>query len=162
MTISTGDTLPDATLLVMGADGPEGVQMADKLKGRKVVIFGLPGAYTGTCTTAHVPSFIRTKDAFAAKGVDEIICVAVNDPCVMQSWSDSTGAAEAGITMLGDAEASFTKAIGMNFSAPPVGFVDRSQRYAMLVEDGVVKVLNCEEGPGQCEISAGETLLGQI
>lgn len=162
MTISTGDKLPDATVLTMGPDGPQSVQMADKFKGRKVVIFGLPGAYTGTCTTAHVPSFIRTKDAFADKGVDEIICVAVNDPFVMQAWSESTGAGDAGITMLGDAEAAFTKAIGMNFSAPPVGFVDRSQRYALLAEDGVVKILNVEGGPGECEISAGETLLDQL
>lgn len=162
MTISIGDTLPDATLLQMGADGPEAVQLADKLKGRKVVVFGLPGAFTGTCSTAHVPSFMRTKDAFAAKGVDEIICVAVNDPFVMDAWSKDTGAGDAGLTMLGDAESALTKAIGMNFSAGPVGFVDRSKRYAMFVEDGVVKQLNVEEAPGQCEISAGETLLAQI
>lgn len=132
------------------------------LKGRKVVIFGLPGAYTGTCSTAHVPSFIRTKGDFDAKGVDEIICVAVNDPFVMQAWGESTGATEAGITMLSDAGAEFTKAIGLDFTAPPVGFYDRSQRYAMLVEDGVVRALNREESPGTCEISAGETLLEQV
>ena len=162
MTISTGDTLPDATVLVMGENGPEAVQMADKFKGRKVVIFGLPGAYTGTCSTAHVPSFIRTKSDFDAKGVDEVICVSVNDPFVMDAWADATGAKAAGLTMLGDAESAFTTAIGMNFSAGPVGFVDRSKRYAMLVEDGVVKILNAEDSPGQCEISAGETLLAQI
>ncbi len=162
MTITTGDTLPDATVLHMGADGPEAVQMAEKLKGRKVVIFGLPGAFTGTCTTAHVPSFMRTRDQFAAKGVDEVICIAVNDPFVMKAWADATGAAAAGITMLGDAESAFTKAIGMNFSAGPVGFVDRSKRFALYAEDGVVKVLNAESNPGECEISAGETLLAQI
>lgn len=159
MTITTGDTLPNATLLEMGDDGPEAVTMAEKTKGRKVVIFGLPGAYTSTCTTAHVPSFIRTADAFKAKGVDEIVCLSVNDPFVMKAWGDDTGAIAAGITMLGDAESEFTKAIGMNFSAGPVGFVERSKRYAMLVEDGVIKILNEETGPGQCEISAGETLL---
>ena len=162
MTIKTGEALPDATVLTMGPEGPQQVTLADKVKGRKVVIFGLPGAYTRTCTAAHVPSFIRTKDQFAAKGVDEIICVAVNDPFVMHAWGESTGALEAGITMLGDADASFTKAIGMEFTAPPVGFINRSKRYAMLVEDGVVKVLNEEAGPGQCEMSAGETLLEQI
>ncbi|PXW68572.1 peroxiredoxin [Loktanella sp. PT4BL] len=162
MTIKTGDTLPDATLLVMGDEGPQQVQLSDKVKGRKVVIFGLPGAYTGTCTTAHVPSFMVTYDAFMEKGVDEIICVSVNDPFVMKAWGDSTRAIETGITMLADAESAFTKAIGMNFSAGPVGFVDRSKRYAMLVEDGVVKILNEEEGPGVCEISAGETLLAQL
>lgn len=162
MTITTGDTLPDATLLLMGDDGPQSVTMAEKVSDRKVVIFGLPGAYTGTCTTAHVPSFIRTAAAFKEKGVDEIICVSVNDPFVMQAWGKETGAAEAGITLLGDAESEFTKAIGMNFSAGPVGFVDRSKRYSMLVENGVVTKLNPESNPGECEISAGETLLDQM
>jgi peroxiredoxin len=162
MTISVGDTLPDATLLIFGANGPEAVKMADKTKGRKVVIFGLPGAYTRTCTAAHVPSFIRTRDAFAAKGVDEIICVSVNDPFVMKAWGDSTGAAAAGITMLGDADASFTKAIGMAFSAPAVGFIDRSARYALHAVDGVVKVLHIEEARGACETSGGESMLAAI
>jgi glutaredoxin/glutathione-dependent peroxiredoxin len=162
MTIQIGDTLPDATFLQMGDSGPEPVALAGKLTGRKVVIFGLPGAYTGTCTSAHVPSFMATRADFLAKGVDEIICVAVNDPFVMQAWGASTGATDAGITMLADAESHFTSAIGMNFSAAPVGFVNRSKRYAMLVENGVVKILNEEAGPGQCEISAGQTLLAQI
>lgn len=159
MTISTGDTLPDATVLRMGADGPEAVQMATVLKGRKVVIFGLPGAYTGTCSTAHVPSFMRTIGGFKDKGVDEVICLSVNDPFVMAAWSKDTGAGDAGITMLGDAQSEFTTAIGMDFTAPPVGFVARSKRYSMLVEDGVVTILNEEGSPGECEISAGETLL---
>ncbi len=159
MAIKKGDTLPNATFLIMGAEGPTSVELEEKLKGRKVVLFGLPGAFTGTCSTAHVPSFIRTKDAFAEKGVDEIICVAVNDPFVMKAWAADTGADKAGLSMLADAESAFTKAIGMNFSAGPVGFVDRSKRYSMLVEDGVVTMLNEEAGPGQCEISAGETLL---
>jgi len=161
MTLSTGATLPDATLMQMGAEGPEAVALAGKLKDRKVVIFGLPGAYTGTCTTSHVPSFIRTKDDFAAKGVDEIICVSVNDPFVMGAWGDSTGASAAGITMLGDADASFTKAIGMDFSAPPVGLIDRSKRYAMIVENGVVTAIGEEASPGECDLSAGEALLAQ-
>jgi glutaredoxin/glutathione-dependent peroxiredoxin len=159
MTISPGDTLPDATLLHIGANGPEGVALHARLKGRKVILFGLPGAYTGTCTSAHVPSFIRTKDAFAAKGVDEIICVSVNDPFVMKAWGDSTGASAAGITMLGDADAAFTLAIGMAFTAPPVGFFDRSKRYALYAEDGVVKVLHAEESPGVCDASGGEAML---
>ncbi len=159
MTISQGDLLPDATLLMMGGDGPQEVALGPKLKGRKVVLFGLPGAYTGTCTTSHVPSFIRTKDQFAAKGVDEIICVSVNDPFVMQAWGESTGAAAAGITMLGDAGGEFTKAIGMDFTAPPAGLFGRSKRYAMIVEDGVVSVLGEEANPGECDISGGEALL---
>ena len=159
MTIKTGDTLPNATLLQMAEDGPKQVALADMLENRKVVVFGLPGAYTGTCSTAHVPSFMITIDDFKAKGVDEIICVAVNDPFVMKAWGDSTQAIETGITMLADAESEFTTAIGMNFSAPPVGFVNRSKRYSMLVDNGVVKILNAESNPGECDISAGETLL---
>jgi len=162
MTISTGDKLPDAKLFQFGAAGPEAVSMADKLAGRKVVIFGLPGAYTGTCSTAHVPSFIRTKGQFDGKGVDEIICISVNDPFVMKAWGEATGASAAGITMLGDAMSEFTKAIGMDFDAPPAGLVGRSKRYAMLVEDGVVKVLNQEANNGECSVSAGEGLLDSM
>ena len=157
--ISTGETLPDATLTQMGAEGPEQVQMADKVKGRKVAIFAVPGAFTPTCHSAHVPSFIRTKDQFMAKGVDEIICISANDPFVMHAWGEATGANTAGISMLADAESAFTDAIGMRFDAPPAGLIGRSLRYAMLVEDGVVTLLNKEDNPGQCELSAGEGLL---
>lgn len=146
----------------MGENGPEAVDLATLTTGRKVVIFGLPGAYTGTCTTAHVPSFIRTRDQLAAKGVNEVICIAVNDPFVMGAWDASTGAGKAGIAMLADADAAFTKAIGMAFTAPPVGLFDRSLRYAMLVEDGVVRVLHREENPGICEVSGGEAMLAAI
>ncbi|MFN3294621.1 MAG: peroxiredoxin [Gemmobacter sp.] len=161
MTIAVGAKLPDATLLRMGDNGAETVQLADRLKGRKVVIFGLPGAYTGTCSTAHVPSFIRTAKAFADKGVDEIICISVNDPFVMKAWGEATGATAAGITMLADADASFTKAIGQTFDVPHLGFFNRSKRYSALVEDGVVTKFNPETGSG-CEISAGEYLLAQL
>lgn len=162
MTISVGDKLPEATLLRMGEAGPEQVPMSSLTEGRKVAIFGLPGAYTGTCTTAHLPSFIRTKGDFDAKGVDAVICVSVNDPFVMKEWGESTGGTAAGIQLLGDASAEFTRAIGMNWTAEPAGFYDRSRRYAMYAEDGVVKVLNVEEGPGVCEVSAGEALLAAI
>jgi peroxiredoxin len=162
MSISVGDSLPDATLLRIGENGPEKVSMAEKLKGRKVVIFGLPGAFTSTCTSAHMPSFIRTKGDFDAKGVDEIICVAVNDPFVMASWGESTGGTAAGITLLADPASEFTKAIGMNFSAEPVGFYDRSMRYALYSEDGVVRILNTGDQPGVCEVTAGETLLAAL
>lgn len=162
MTISVGDTLPEATLLRVGADGPEGVALSSLTEGRKVVIFGLPGAYTGTCTTAHVPSFMRTADGFAEKGVDDIICVAVNDPFVMDAWGKSTGASDAGLLFLGDASAAFTKSIGMDFTAPPVGLFDRSKRFAMIVDDGKVTVLHEEENPGVCEVSGGEALLAEL
>lgn len=162
MAITVGDKLPGATFLVLGTNGPEPVHLGDKLAGRKLVIFAVPGAYTGVCTTAHVPSFIRTKDKFLAKGVDEILCISVNDPFVMKAWGEVTGATAAGITMLADAESAFTTAIGMDFTAPPAGLISRSARYAMLVEDGVVKVIHKEESPGTCEISAGEGLLAAI
>ncbi|SEK90948.1 peroxiredoxin [Pacificibacter marinus] len=162
MTISIGDTLPKATLLSMGADGPEAIDLGTKTAGRKVVIFGLPGAYTGTCSTAHVPSFIRTKDALAAKGVDEVICVSVNDPFVMGAWGEATGASAAGIAMLGDAQSEFTKALGLEFSAPPAGLINRSQRYALVAENGVVTVLQVEDNAGECNISAGESVLDAL
>ena len=161
MTISEGAALPDGTLLVMGDNGAEQVSVAERLKGRKVVVFGLPGAFTGTCSTAHLPSFMRTKPKFDAKGVDEIICVSVNDPFVMKAWGEATGATAAGITMLGDADASFSKAIGLTFDVPHLGFFARSKRYSLLAEDGVVTKFNPETGPG-CEISAGEHLLSQL
>ena len=159
MTISKGDRLPTSTLVQLGDAGPAPVALADKTAGRKVVIFAVPGAFTPTCHSAHVPSFMRTKDQFTEKGVDEIICVSVNDPFVMKAWGEVTGATEAGITMLSDAESAFTKAIGMDFDAPPAGLIARSKRYAMLVEDGIVTQLNEESSPGECEISAGEGLL---
>ena len=162
MTIAPGDTLPEATLVKLGASGPEAVSLADHAKGKKVVIFAVPGAFTPTCHSAHVPSFIRTKDQFAAKGVDEIICVSVNDPFVMKAWGEATRATEAGITMLGDAQSAFTKAIGMDFDAPPAGLIARSKRYAMVVEDGKVTKLHVEESPGVCEISGGEALLAEL
>ncbi|MGR3572742.1 redoxin family protein [Brevirhabdus sp.] len=162
MKISVGDKLPDATLIRMGADGPEAVSVAELTRNRKVVIFAVPGAYTPTCSSAHVPSFIRTRDQFAAKGVDEIVCVSVNDPFVMKAWGEATGATQAGIVMLADADASYTKALGVDFSAPPAGLINRSARYAMLVEDGEVRIFNKEAGPGLCETSAGESLLADM
>jgi len=161
MTIAVGDTLPEADLLVF--DGaPGSVSLGSLVTGRRVVIFGLPGAFTRTCDAAHVPSFIRTKDAFAAKGVDEIICISVNDPFVMAAWGQSTGATEAGIRMLADADGGLTRALGLDFDAPPVGLYGRCKRFALLAEDGVVKVLHLEENPGVCETSGGEAMLDAI
>ena len=162
MTISVGDRLPEATLHQMGENNPEAVSLGGKLKGRKVVIFGLPGAFTSTCTLAHVPSFIRTKAKLMAKGVNEIICVSVNDSYVMEAWGNSTGANAAGITMAGDVDASFTTAIGMDYAAGFARGAARSSRYAMLVVDGIVKVVNKEDNNGACNISAGETLLDAL
>ncbi|WP_370205905.1 peroxiredoxin [Pararhodobacter marinus] len=158
MTISTGETLPDATLQKIGADGPEAVSVKDLTKGRKVVIFAVPGAFTPTCHSAHVPSFVRSMDALKQKGVDEVVCISVNDAFVMKSWGEATGATEAGITMLADGMGEFTEKLGLSFDAPPVGLKGRSKRYAMMVEDGVVKVFHPETGSG-CEISGGEAMV---
>ncbi|MCC6864126.1 MAG: peroxiredoxin [Rhodobacteraceae bacterium] len=162
MTISVGEKFPEAIFLKREDGNVSSVLLGDKLKGRKVVIFGLPGAFTDTCSSIHLPSFMRTRERFVAKGVDEIICVSVNDPWVMEAWDAATGAGKAGVTLLADADASFTKAIGMVFSAGVVGLWDRSMRYAIYAEDGVVKVLNTEEKPGVCELSVGEALLKKI
>ncbi len=158
MAISVGGSLPQTNLVHMGNDGPETVSLQAKLAGRKVVVFALPGAFTGTCSTAHIPSFMRTAPAFAAKGVAEIICIAVNDPFTLKAWGESTGATAAGITLLGDADGSFTKALGMEFSAPQLGLIGRSNRYALVVEGGVITHANLDE-PGVCSMSTGEALL---
>jgi glutaredoxin/glutathione-dependent peroxiredoxin len=162
MTITEGSRLPDATLLTLGPEGPEPVVLTERLKGRKVVIFGMPGAFTRTCHSAHMPSLVRTAAEFAARGVDEVICIAVNDPFVMHLWGESTGAAEAGITMLADPETAFTAAIGMEYSAPPAGLIRRSRRYGMVVEDGIVTALQVEQARGSCEMSGGEALLARL
>ena len=158
MTIAVGDRLPDVELTRMGADGPETVALGALTEGRKVVIFAVPGAYTPTCHSAHVPSFVRVMSELRAKGIDEVICVSVNDPFVMGAWGEATGATAAGITMLADADARFTDAIGMQFDASPVGLFGRSKRYAMAAEDGVVTVWHPETESG-CVVSSGEAML---
>jgi len=158
MTLSIGGTLPETTLTHMGATGPETVSLHAKLKGRKVVVFGLPGAFTGPCSTAHIPSFIRTAEAFRAKGVEEIICISVNDPFVLKAWGEVTGATVAGITHLGDSEGKLTHALGMEFTAPQIGLIGRSNRYALVLVDGVITHANIDN-PGECNISKGEELL---
>ena len=162
MRIAPGDTLPDATLLRMGADGVERVELSSVTAGRKVVLFGLPGPFTGTCTSAHVPSFLRVRDALGEEGIDEVVCFAVSDPFVMAAWSEATGAGEGGLTMLADADGSFTKAIGLGFDAPAVGFHGRTIRHSMLVMDGTVELLHLEDRPGVCEMTAGETMLEAV
>lgn len=161
MTISVGGTLPETSLLRMGGDGPETVSLQALLKDRKVVVFALPGAFTGTCSTAHIPSFIRTAAAFRDKGVQDILCIVVNDPFTLKAWGQSTGATDAGISLLGDADGSFTKEIGMDFTAMDLGLIGRSNRYALLVENGVITQANIDE-PGVCNVSTGEALLAAI
>lgn len=159
MALAIGDKLPSASLGRLGADGPEQIDLNTLVAGKKAVIFAVPGAYTPTCSSAHMPSFVRNADKLREKGVDEIVCISVNDVFVMNSWGEAMGATDAGIHCLADGDSAFTKAIGMDFSAPPVGLIDRSKRYAMIVEDGTVTALNTEEAPGVCDVSGGENIL---
>lgn len=161
-TIAEGAPLPDAELLRIGEAGPEPVSLGDLTRGRRIVIFAVPGAFTPTCHSAHMPSFVRNAEGFAERGVDEIVCVAVNDPFVLRAWGEATGAEEAGITVLSDAGGAFTRAIGMDFDAPPAGLMGRSRRYAMLVDDGRVSVFHVEESRGTCEVSGGEAMLAAL
>lgn len=162
MSISVGDRLPEATFLRVGPEGPEQVSLSERTSGRKVIVFAVPAAFSSTCSEKHIPSYVRTKEALAQKGIDEIICVSVNDPFVMKAWAESSGAEAAGITLLADADGAFTAAMGRNFDAPPVGFYGRSERYAMIVEDGVVRALDIEENPGMAEVSSGEAMLEKV
>ncbi|WP_204112960.1 peroxiredoxin [Shimia biformata] len=162
MTISVGESLPKPTMMRLGDNGPEPVELAPYIDGKKVVLFGVPGAFSTTCDQAHMPSFIRNVDAFKAKGVDEIICIATNDPWVMAAWDKATGAGDAGITVLSDASAALTKGMGIEFSAPVVGFNDRCRRFAAFIDNGVVKVLQEEVEKGVCDLTAGEALLDAI
>lgn len=161
-TIAEGDRLPGATLLRIGAEGPEKVELGALLEGRRVVIFAVPGAFTPTCHSAHMPSFVRTKKSFDNKGIHDIICISVNDPHVLRAWGEATGGAEAGILILADAEGTFTRAVGMEFDAPAGGLMGRSKRYAMVVEDGTVTTLHVETARGVCEATAGEALLATL
>lgn len=161
MTITAGDKLPQGQLLRVGDAGPESVATTDLMSG-KVALFGLPGAFTGTCTNAHMPSFVRSADAFRTKGVSRIVCITVNDPFVAKAWADQTGATDAGIEVLADADGSLTKALGLDFDAPPVGFSGRCKRFAALLEDGVFISVDVEDSPGTCSVSAGEALLEKV
>lgn len=158
MTISVGDKMPEATFNVMTAEGPGQMTSAELFDGRKVVIFAVPGAFTPTCHMKHLPGFISNADALKAKGVDTIACVSVNDVFVMNAWAEQSGAKNK-ITFLADGSADFTKAIGMDLDASGFGMGIRSKRYAMLVDNGVVKVINEEDAPGKAEISSAEEIL---
>lgn len=162
MAINVGDKLPEAKLTRLGAEGPETVDLNEMARGNKIVVFAVPGAFTPTCHSAHMPSFVQNAGKFRDKGVSDIVCVSVNDPFVMGEWAKSTGAADAGIHVLADGDSSFTKAMGLEFSAPPVGLIDRSKRYAMVVEDGTVTALELEDNPGECSLSAGPALLDKL
>lgn len=159
MGIKVGDRIPEATLYRMGEKGVDAVETGDLVKGRKVILFGLPAAFSGTCSSAHLPSFMRTREGFAEKGVEDIVCIAVNDAFTMAAWDKDMGASQAGVTLLGDASGELTRAMGMDFDAPVAGLFGRSVRYALVAEDGVVTHLQLEEQGGTCDLTTGERLL---
>jgi peroxiredoxin len=161
MTIKVGDRLPNATLRLVTEDGPRPVGTGEFFSGKKIVLFGLPGAFTPTCHKNHLPGFIVSEAAFKAKGVDKIAMTSVNDHFVLGAWSEATGA-KGHIDFLADGSGDFAKALGLELDASAGGLGLRSKRYSMLVVDGVVKELNIEPEPGKADVSSAEHLLGQI
>jgi peroxiredoxin len=157
MSIQPGDKLPDVTLIKATPDGPDAVQSSDFFAGRKVALFAVPGAFTPTCSAKHLPGYLEQGDALKAKGVDEIACVSVNDPFVMGAWSKANEA-DGKVTMLADGNGEFAQAIGLTMDGSKFGLGTRSQRYSMIVNDGVVESLNVE-APGEFKVSSAEHLL---
>jgi peroxiredoxin len=158
MTIKVGDKLPSATFTVMTSDGPKPQTTDDIFKGKKVVLFAVPGAFTPTCHKNHLPGFLTNADKIKGKGIDTIAVTGVNDVFVMDAWKKNTSA-EGKIEFLADGSAAFAKAIGLSVDLGERGLGTRSQRYAMVVDDGVVKTLNVEDSPGKADISGADNLL---
>lgn len=161
MTIQVGEHLPDASFKIMTADGPGEVSAKDYFSGNKVALFALPGAFTPTCSAAHLPGFLNNLDALKAKGVDKVACLSVNDVFVMNAWAEASDA-NGKIDFLADGSADFTKAVDLVLDGSALGMGIRSQRYSMLVDDGVVKSLNVEEVPSKAEQSGADALLAQL
>ena len=161
MPIEIGEKIPTATLTKATQDGPVEITTEDLFGGRKVVVFGVPGAFTPTCSLSHLPGFIENHDIILAKGVDEIVCVSVNDHHVMKAWAETTGAAEK-ITFIADWDAAFTKAIGMDADLSVAKLGVRSVRYSMIVDDGKVTVVNLEEKRGEATNSGAAAMLEQL
>jgi peroxiredoxin len=159
--IKVGDKIPSVTIATMGAQGPQPVATDDFFKGKKVVLFGLPGAFTPTCSAKHLPGFITNADALKKKGVDAIACISVNDPFVMDAWGKSLKA-DGKVTMLADGSADFAKATGLTLDLTARGMGVRSHRYSMVVDNGVVKKIDVEENAGACDVSSAEHILAGI
>jgi peroxiredoxin len=160
MTIKVGDKVPSATLMRMKDGGPKPVKTDDLFAGKKIVVFALPGAFTPTCSAKHLPGFIQNADAIKSKGVDAIACLSVNDAFVMGAWGDAQGAGDK-VMMLGDGNGELTRALGLEMDGTKFGMGKRSQRFSMVVDDGVVKELNVEE-PGAFSVSSAEHVLKQL
>lgn len=159
MAIQVGDAIPDMKLKVMGEKGPEDIATSDIFSGKKVVLFAVPGAFTPGCTVTHLPGYVVNADNIKAKGVDTIACLSVNDAFVMDAWGKSQNAEE--LLMLGDGNADFTKALGLEMDASGFGMGTRSQRYAMIVDNGKVSYLAVEPAGG-VDVSAAEKILEQL
>ncbi len=160
MTISVGDKIPAAVMTTMTADGPGPVSTDEFFAGKKVVLFAVPGAFTPTCSAKHLPGFVTQADDILAKGVDAIACMSVNDVFVMHAWGKDAGV-EDKVVMLADGNGDFTKAVGLEMDGTGFGMGIRSQRFAMIVENGVVTTLNIEE-PGAFQVSSSSHVLGQL
>lgn len=160
--IKVGERLPDAKLFVMSEQGPKPLTTGEFFKGKRIVLFAVPGAFTPTCHKNHLPGFINKADAIKLKGVDAIAVTSVNDVFVMEAWKRDTGADGKIDFFLADGNAEFAKAIGLDVDNHAAGRGIRSSRYSMIVEDGVVKSLNIEEAPGKADISGAENLLKQL
>ncbi len=160
MTIEVGDAIPEATVYLMGESGPESRISTDLFAGRKVVLFALPGAFTPTCSAKHLPGFIDAASEFMEKGVDEIICLSVNDAWVMDAWGKAQGA-QGKVTMVGDGNGDLSRAMGFTADMSGSGYGERSIRYAMVVDNGVVTHLNVE-APKKFEVSDAKTMLGLV
>lgn len=160
MTIAVGDKIPSSTLTTMTADGPGPVSTDEFFAGKKVVLFAVPGAFTPTCSAKHLPGFIEHADEILAKGVDAIACMSVNDVFVMHAWGADAGVADK-VAMLADGNGDFTKELGLELDGRGFGMGLRSQRFAMIVEDGTVTELNIEE-PGAFQVSSAGHILSQL
>lgn len=160
MTIKTGDRLPEMTLTKATEAGPEQVSSADFFKGRKIALFAVPGAFTPTCSAKHLPGYVDRAADLKARGIDEIACTSVNDAFVMGAWSGASDAGRA-VTMLADGNGEFAKAVGLEMDGSRFGMGRRSQRYSMIVNDGVVEALNVE-APGAFDVSSADHLIGQL
>jgi len=160
MTIKVGDKLPNVTLSQATAEGPKPVQTDDFFKGKTVALFAVPGAFTPTCSAKHLPGFKQLGSDLRAKGVDEIACLSVNDAFVMRAWGEDQAVGE-DIAMLGDGNGAFTAAVGLEMDGSKFGLGKRSQRYSMIVKDGVVTELNVEQG-GEFRVSSADYMLAQL
>jgi peroxiredoxin len=159
MTIQVGERLPDVPLTVATSDGPQPTTAGEFFRGKRVALFAVPGAFTPTCSARHLPSYVEKAQELKGKGVDEIACISVNDPFVMAAWNERDGSND--ITMLADGNGQFADAIGLTMDASKFGMGQRSQRYSMIVNDGVVEQLNVE-APGEYRSSSAEYMLDQL